>query len=308
MKSGLRLRPTFEGIVDYIANGQETVKYPDRLAKFMRNHPYLTQLDGEGVMEMQEQQENVWKEQEKEHRVKELSTKGTQSAPEVRTQIRSQRGTASSTQTFDLRQQDMDMSEMMDVTEEEIRKRQADARERAERKRQNIIQVIARHNGSDPGVVPFAAAAAAASRSRTPVKQEMKQEMKPEMKQETNYERSRSPPVKKEEKKIDTKGNIKLEGVVPPKMTAASASPARATAPVSRGRGKKRAVSSESDVQEGEFIPNRTRDMTFWEQQSTNEIRYQLTRRYPTKRREYAFLKRKEMLEYLAAKIAGPDW
>ena len=80
MKSGLRQRPTFEGIVDYIANGQETIKYPDRLAKFMRNHPYLTQLDGEGMMEMQEQQENAWKEQVKEQRVKELS-KASKSAP-----------------------------------------------------------------------------------------------------------------------------------------------------------------------------------------------------------------------------------
>ena len=84
MKSGLRQRPTFEGIVDYIANGQETIKYPDRLAKFMRNHPYLTQLDGEGMMEMQEQQENAWKEQLKDQRVKELS-KGSKSAPENRT-------------------------------------------------------------------------------------------------------------------------------------------------------------------------------------------------------------------------------
>ena len=64
--SGLRKRPTFEGIVDYIANGQETIKYPDRLAKFMRNHPYLTQLDGEGIMEMQDQQEEAWKAEEKE--------------------------------------------------------------------------------------------------------------------------------------------------------------------------------------------------------------------------------------------------
>jgi hypothetical protein len=65
LKSGLRLRPTFEGIVDYIANGQETIKNPDRLAKFMPNHPYLTKLDGEGMMEMQEQQESVCKEQER---------------------------------------------------------------------------------------------------------------------------------------------------------------------------------------------------------------------------------------------------
>ena len=88
-KTGLRKRPTLEAIVDYLANGQETIRYPDRFAKFIRNHPYLTQLDGEGMMEMQEQQENAWKAQEREHRVKELSTQGTQSAPEIRTQMRS---------------------------------------------------------------------------------------------------------------------------------------------------------------------------------------------------------------------------
>ena len=87
MKSGLRKRPTPTGkstfIVEYIAYGQETIQYPDRLAKFMRNHPYLTQLDGEGMMEMQEQQENAWKAQEKEYRIKMLKT--DRSAPEMRT-------------------------------------------------------------------------------------------------------------------------------------------------------------------------------------------------------------------------------
>ncbi len=74
MKAGLRRRPTFEGIVEYITYGQETIKYPDRFAKIIRNHPYLTQLDGEGMMEMQEQQENAWKQQEKENRIKMLKS------------------------------------------------------------------------------------------------------------------------------------------------------------------------------------------------------------------------------------------
>ena len=88
-KTGLRKRPTLEAIVDYLANGQETIKYPDRFAKFIRNHPYLTQLDGEGMMEMQVQQENVWREQVREQRVRELAEAGTQSAPEIRAQLRS---------------------------------------------------------------------------------------------------------------------------------------------------------------------------------------------------------------------------
>ncbi len=52
--TGLRKRPTFEGIVDYLAEGQEKVKYPDRFAKQIREHPYMTQLDGEGMLEVEE--------------------------------------------------------------------------------------------------------------------------------------------------------------------------------------------------------------------------------------------------------------
>jgi len=78
--TGLRKRPTFEGIVDYLANEQEKTKYPDRQAKQIRNHPYLTQLDGVGMFEMQEQQENAWKEQEKERVMKELGISGKKDA------------------------------------------------------------------------------------------------------------------------------------------------------------------------------------------------------------------------------------
>jgi hypothetical protein len=78
--TGLRKRPNFEEIVDYLANKQEKVKYPDREAKQIRNHPYLTQLDGVGMFEMQEQQENAWKEQEKERIVKQLDIKGKRDA------------------------------------------------------------------------------------------------------------------------------------------------------------------------------------------------------------------------------------
>ena len=78
--TGLHQRPTFEGIIDYLANGQEKVKYPNRQAKQIRNHPYLTQLDGIGMFEMQEQQENAWKEQQKERLVKDLGINGRRDA------------------------------------------------------------------------------------------------------------------------------------------------------------------------------------------------------------------------------------
>ena len=63
---GLRKRPTYEELIDHVDNIDEIVKkYPDRRALFMRNHPYLTQLDGENFLEaMSLQQENIIKSQQ----------------------------------------------------------------------------------------------------------------------------------------------------------------------------------------------------------------------------------------------------
>ena len=52
--AGLRKRPQFEQIVNYINYGQETVIYPDREATLIRSHPFMTQLD---FFDMQEDQE-----------------------------------------------------------------------------------------------------------------------------------------------------------------------------------------------------------------------------------------------------------
>ncbi len=43
--SGLHPRPQMEQIVDYLANGQERVRFPDWEAKQIRNHLFLAQLD-----------------------------------------------------------------------------------------------------------------------------------------------------------------------------------------------------------------------------------------------------------------------
>ena len=56
----LRKGPQFEQIVNYINYGQETVMYPDRQAKLIRNHPFMTQLD---FFDTQEDQERAWAEQ-----------------------------------------------------------------------------------------------------------------------------------------------------------------------------------------------------------------------------------------------------
>ena len=60
--TGLRPRPQFEQIVDYLENGQERVKFPDREAKFVRDHPFMTQLD---FFDMQEEQQKAWEAQQR---------------------------------------------------------------------------------------------------------------------------------------------------------------------------------------------------------------------------------------------------
>ena len=57
---GLHKRPRMEELVDYLANGQPTVTYPDREAKFVRNHPFMTQLD---FFDMQDDQKRAWEQQ-----------------------------------------------------------------------------------------------------------------------------------------------------------------------------------------------------------------------------------------------------
>ena len=57
--TGLRKRPQFEQIANYFNYGQETVAFPDRLAKRIRNTPFMTQLD---FFDRQEDQQMQWAE------------------------------------------------------------------------------------------------------------------------------------------------------------------------------------------------------------------------------------------------------
>ena len=56
--SGLRERPTYEELIDYIETNNDKIKLPDRRAKFVRSSFYLSQLDGEG-MRQQDQMEQM---------------------------------------------------------------------------------------------------------------------------------------------------------------------------------------------------------------------------------------------------------
>ena len=51
MIKGLRKRPTYDEVAEIVENNVDIIKkYPDRRAITMRNHPYLTTLDGESFL------------------------------------------------------------------------------------------------------------------------------------------------------------------------------------------------------------------------------------------------------------------
>ena len=79
--TGLRKRPQMEQIVSYLEGGQESVAFPDRLAKQIRNHPFMTQLD---FFDMQEDQERKWEEEKRQHEAVTIAEQFDMSAAEVR--------------------------------------------------------------------------------------------------------------------------------------------------------------------------------------------------------------------------------
>ncbi len=84
---GLRKKKTYDELIDYVMNKQEKMQYPDRTAKFLRNSPQLSNLldsNGEGLLEMEEQQKRQVMEVEKEHILRQTAGPSTGSAAEVR--------------------------------------------------------------------------------------------------------------------------------------------------------------------------------------------------------------------------------
>ena len=53
---GLKKKPTLKELITQIETEPNTIKYPDRTATFVRNSFELSQLDGEGMREMEQQQ------------------------------------------------------------------------------------------------------------------------------------------------------------------------------------------------------------------------------------------------------------
>ena len=85
MFNGLRRRPKYEEISYKINPDKTKIIYPDRDAKFLREDPRMTQLDGLGFFEsMQEQQESINKEQRKETIIQEIARDSGTGVKEVK--------------------------------------------------------------------------------------------------------------------------------------------------------------------------------------------------------------------------------
>ena len=73
---GLRLKPTCEQLIGVaVSGGLHNIRFPNRDATFLRNGFVLSQLDGEGMRQMEKQQEMASKESYKEHVLKEIAKK-----------------------------------------------------------------------------------------------------------------------------------------------------------------------------------------------------------------------------------------
>jgi len=71
---GLRLKPKCEQLIGVaVSDKLYNIKFPNRDAKFLRNGFVLSQLDGEGMRQMERQQEMAPKEAYKEHILKQAA-------------------------------------------------------------------------------------------------------------------------------------------------------------------------------------------------------------------------------------------
>ena len=98
--AGLRRRDTYEEIINYLENEQEIIKYPDRRAKFLRDSPYLTQLDNEGIRTLEEQETGAIRQRAKDDMLRELGFKADGSVSRAERAATFDIGTAPSTPTY----------------------------------------------------------------------------------------------------------------------------------------------------------------------------------------------------------------
>lgn len=81
---GLHKRDSYDGLIDYLEDKQETIKYPDRDAKFVRDSPQYQQLLNEGFVEVEEQQLKQIKAEQETHAVIRTANDTNETAKEVK--------------------------------------------------------------------------------------------------------------------------------------------------------------------------------------------------------------------------------
>ena len=79
---GLHKEPQMETIIHYLTYNQEKQKFPDREAKQIREHPFMTQLV---FFDMQEDQQRAWEGQKREQEAKTVSQETQTSVAEIQT-------------------------------------------------------------------------------------------------------------------------------------------------------------------------------------------------------------------------------
>ena len=81
---GLHKRDSYDGLIDYLEDKQEIIKYPDRDAKFVRDSPQYQQLLNEGFVEVEEQQLKQIKAEQETHAVIRTANDTNETAKEVK--------------------------------------------------------------------------------------------------------------------------------------------------------------------------------------------------------------------------------
>ena len=89
MTEGLRRKPTYGKVIDYIQDDPNKIKYPQRAAKLLRSTCQLSQLDGMGQAVLEQQQAEEMKDKIKDYQLHQLAIKNDTDA---RTERANQQG------------------------------------------------------------------------------------------------------------------------------------------------------------------------------------------------------------------------
>ena len=207
---GLHREKQMWEIIHYLTYNQEKQQFPDREAKQIREHPYMTQLD---FFDMQEDQKRAWEGHKREQEAKTVSQETQTSVAELQAVAgASTTGNVPTTTQFHFPGSGPD--EEMEADREE----EAQVNIHSFLNWGNIRRRAESSLSENSGTVPSIFAAASASVKSEPHDEDMKTEMKSEMKGEhmsdiaSASDRSRSDKAFKKEEPVIKKEEIKSEG------------------------------------------------------------------------------------------------